>query len=91
MRPLSPDTPIEVEEIWLGLIREKGPLWSLRRTVEMSARARRAAREAVRSAHPEALPPEQDRIYLVALYGDEAMAREVVALRAEQGYYDPEP
>jgi hypothetical protein len=52
---------------------------------ELSRFARTAAREAVRSAHPEAEAREQDRILLRELYGDDEMARKVVALRAKEG------
>jgi hypothetical protein len=91
VKPLSEDTPLEVEAIWLAGIRERGPYFQLQRMVELSAFGRQAAREAVRRAHPEATEAERDEILLRELYGDPDMAREVVRLRREQGYYDRKP
>jgi hypothetical protein len=88
MKPLSADTPLEVERIWLDGIRAKGPIFQFRRTLELAALCRQAAREAVRRAHPDASLPEQDEILLRELYGDEEVAREAVALRRELGFYD---
>jgi hypothetical protein len=91
MKPLSPDTPLEVERIWLEGIRARGPLFQLQRMLELTDLCRQAAREAVRRAHPEADQPERDEILLRELYGDPEAARRVVALRREQGFYDREP
>lgn len=91
MKPLSEDTPLEVEAVWLAGIREKGPFFQLQRMIEMSALARQAVRESVRRARPEATEPERDEILLRELYGDPVAAQEVVRLRLEQGFYDREP
>lgn len=36
MKPLSSDTPLDIERIWIAAQRERGPLWRLRRAVEMT-------------------------------------------------------
>lgn len=90
MRPLYEDTPLEVEQIWLDEIRKHGPHWQLQRMIELTDLCRQAAREAVSRAYPEASQAEQDEILVRELYGDPEMAREVVARRAELGYYDSE-
>lgn len=91
MKPLSADTPLEVEEIWLDQIRARGPLFQLQRMLELTDLCRLAAREAVRRAHPQASPAERDEILLRELYGNEETARRAVALRRERGFYDRQP
>jgi hypothetical protein len=91
MQPLSPDTPLEVERVWLEGIRAKGPYFQLQRMLEMANLCRQAARSAVQRAHPDASQPERDRILLRELYGDEEMARKVVEMRRERGFYDRQP
>jgi len=91
MKPLSADTPLEVEKIWLDGIRARGPAFQLERMIELSDFCRQAAREAVRRAHPEASQPELDEILVRELYGDLAVARAVVARRRELGFYDRQP
>lgn len=89
MKPLSPDTPLEVEKIWLDGIRARGPLFQLQRAMELSDLCREAARIAIARAMPEASEAERDERLLVELYGDEEAAREVVRLRREIGFYGP--
>ncbi len=91
MTPLAKDTPLEVEKIWLEGLRQRGPLLQLRRVGELTEFCRRAAREAVRRAHPGARAWELDEILLRETYRDADMARKVVARRRELGFYDPEP
>jgi len=86
-RPLSPDTPLDVERIWLDLQRRRGPLWRLRRAVELTSLCWRAAQEAVRRAHPDATRQERDRLLLAHRYGEE-IAVEVVRRRELKGFYD---
>lgn len=88
MKPLSADTPLEVERIWLEEIRKRGPYFQLQRMIELSDFCRHAAREAVRRAHPEASPAEADEILLRELYGHEVDVRKVVELRRQLGFYD---
>ncbi len=85
-KPLSSDTPLEVERIWLALQCEHGPLWRLRRAVTMTSFCLRAAREAVRRAYPDAGPQERDRLLFAKRYGTE-VANELVRRRAEKGFY----
>ncbi len=87
MKPLSSDTPIEVERVWVAMQRERGPVWRLRRVADMIRFARQAACEAIRRAHPEASQREQDLLLLTELYGADA-ARGVVRRREEMGFYD---
>jgi hypothetical protein len=91
MKPLSADTPLEVERIWLDGIRARGPAFQLQRMIELSDFCRQAARVAVRRAHPEAGQAELDEILLRELYGDAEAARAVVARRRELGFYDRQP
>lgn len=87
MNPLSPDTPLDVERVWLAAQRERGPAWRLARAMDMTVFCRQAAREAVRRAMPDASRREQDRRLLSELYGAE-LAEGVVNRRAELGFYD---
>jgi plasmid stabilization system protein ParE len=89
--PLSPDTPLEVEEIWLAMLRERGPSSAARRLGELSDACRRAARIAVRRAHPELPPSAQEEILLRETYGDAELARQVVARKRLLGLYPDEP
>ncbi len=87
MKPLSADTPLDVEQRWIAGIRERGPVWRLQRTASLTSLCWRAAQEAFRRARPEATPLERDRWLLAERYGDEA-AREVVRRRVEKGFYE---
>jgi hypothetical protein len=87
VKPLSSDTPLEIEEIWLDELRRRGGLFQLRRLAELVDLGREAARVAVRRAHPDADRIELDEIFLRQLYGEE-IARNVIALRIERGFYD---
>ena len=91
MKPLSADTPLEIERVWLEEIRKRGPAFQLQRMIELSSFCREAARDAVRRAHPEASEAERDEILLRELYGDEVDARGVVELRRRLGFYDSQP
>ncbi|HET9211263.1 MAG TPA: hypothetical protein VFR03_12730 [Thermoanaerobaculia bacterium] len=88
MKPLSADTPLEVERIWLEEIRKRGPSFQIQRLIELSDLCRQAAREAIRRAYPEASPAEADEILLRELYGDEVDARKAIELRRQRGFYD---
>lgn len=87
MRPLSADTPLEVERIWIEAQRRLGPAGRLLRAVEMTEMCWQAGAAAVRRAHPEASPEEQDRLLLGQRYGDH-LATAVIRLRIEKGFYD---
>jgi hypothetical protein len=86
-KPLSPDTPLEVEEIWLEGIRTRGPVWRLQRLAELTQICRQGLKEAIRRANPHATEVERDEIFVRELYGEEA-ARNVIRLRIEKGFYD---
>lgn len=90
MKPLSRDTPLEVERIWLDEIRKRGPAFQIQRMIELTSFCRQSAREAVRRAHPEATEAERDEILLRELYCDDVDARKVVELRRQLGFYDPQ-
>lgn len=87
MKPLSRDTPLEVEEVWLDAVRRRGGLFQLRRLAELVHLGREAALVAVRRAHPDADPIEVDQALLREIYGEEA-ASKVVALRVKLGCYE---
>ena len=91
MKPLSSDTPLEVERVWLDEIRKRGPAFQALRMIELTNFCRQAAREAVRRAHPEASAAERDEILLRELYGEEVDSYKVVELRRQLGFYDPQP
>jgi hypothetical protein len=91
MKPLSADTPLEVERIWLDEIRKRGSAFQAQRMIELTNFCRQSAREAVRRAHPDASEAERDEILLRELYGDEVDARKVVELRRQLGFYDSQP
>ena len=86
-KPLAPDTPLEVERIWLARIREQGPLAQLRRMAELTHIGWVGARQALERLHPEAGEDEIDEWLLRERYGEDT-AREVVELKRRQGYYD---
>lgn len=88
--PLSPDTPLEVEQVWLDEIRKRGPAFQAQRMIELTNFCRQSAREAVRRAYPEASEAERDEILLRELYGNQVDARKVVELRRQLGFYDPQ-
>lgn len=87
VKPLSRDTPLEVEEVWLDALRRRGGLFQLRRLTELVHLGREAARVAVRRAHPDADPMELDQALLREIYGEEE-ARDIVALRVKLGCYE---
>lgn len=87
MKPLSRDTPLEVEEVWLEAVRRRGGLFQLRTLAELVQLGREAARVAVRRAHPEAGPLALDEARLCEVYGEET-ARDLVALRVKLGCYE---
>ncbi len=68
-------------------MRDRGPLWRLRRMASLTSLCWRAAEEAFRRARPAATPIERDRWLLAERYGDD-LAREVVRRRTEKGFYE---
>lgn len=87
MQPLSPDTPLDVEKIWIEAQRRLGPVERLRRAVEMTEFCWQAGIVAVQRAHPRATPAERDRILITERYGSE-IAEGFVAERIRRGFYD---
>jgi hypothetical protein len=87
VKPLSRDTPLEIEEVWVDELRRRGGLFQLKRLVELVDLSREAARLAILRAHPDADRCELDEVFLRELYGEEA-ARSVVALRVKLGFYE---
>lgn len=87
MKPLSRDTPLEVEEVWLEGLRQRGGLLQLQRLAELIHLGRQAEREAIRRARPGASQIELDEAFLQKVYGEEA-ARNVIALRVKHGFYE---
>lgn len=87
-KPLSDDTPLEIEEIWLAGLRARGAVWSLARMAELSLLSRQAAEVAIRRANPDATPVERDELLLTHLYGEPELARRVVELRRARKLYE---
>ena len=86
VKPLSPDTPLDVEEVWLSSQRQRGPQWRLQRAVEMTHLCWQAAQEAEKRAHPDASPKERDLRLTTLRYGEE-LAQELVRLKEKRGFY----
>ena len=87
MKPLSADTPLEVEEVWLAMQRERGPQWRLRRAMELTEFCRRAQEQAMRRAYPEASQQELDLWVATERYGAE-LAEGLIRMRTKRGFYD---
>ncbi len=87
MKPLSPDTPLDVERVWLETQRKRGPAWRLRRAVEMTHLCWRAARGADERAHPNASLKERDLRLTTVRYGED-LALELVSIKEKRGFYD---
>lgn len=86
MQPLSPDTPLQVERVWIAGLREKGPLWRLHCLVNLTSVCWRAAYDAHQRAYPQASESERDFWLLQERYGND-IAQWVVALRRQRGFY----
>jgi hypothetical protein len=69
MKPLSADTPLDVERIWITGLREKGPLWRLRHLANITSLCWRAAYDACRRARPDASDSERNFWLLQERYG----------------------
>ena len=82
MKPLSQDTPLEVERAWLDGMRAKGAPWSLYRTLELSSACWRGALAAFERAHPDATRAERDLWLLRERYGEDLARRVGEWLRA---------
>ena len=83
MKPLSSDTPLEIEHLWIAKLREKGPVWRLRRLASLTNLCWHAASEAYQRAWPRASDRERDRWLLQERYGSD-LARRVEALAARK-------
>ena len=58
MKPLMDDTPPEIEEIWLEMLRKRTPAERLRRVGELSAALQQMAEAETRRRHPDATERE---------------------------------
>ena len=87
VKPLCEDTSPEVERVWLEGLREKGPLWRLRRTVALTHFCWLSARRAFARARPEASARDRDEWWLTEAYGEE-LARKVLAHCDRIGFHD---
>jgi hypothetical protein len=83
MKPLSPDTPPEIERLWIAGLRQKGPVWRLRRLVSLTHLCWRAASEAYQRARPCTSDREQELWLLQERYGSD-LVRRVEALVARK-------
>jgi hypothetical protein len=83
MKPLALDTPLHVEKLWIAGLRERGPLWRLRRLVDMTSFCWQAAQGACQRVRPEATPMEREGWLLRERYGY-AVAHRVMALDKTQ-------
>ena len=87
MKPLSSDTPLDVERLWIAGLREKGPVWRLTSLVNLTSLCWRAAEAACRRARPRASSSERDFWLLQERYGSD-LAQRVLELRRQKGFYD---
>ncbi|MEM7248084.1 MAG: hypothetical protein AAF533_22315 [Acidobacteriota bacterium] len=87
MKPLSRDTPLEVEERWLDGLRKLSNAERLRRTISLTETFWHAGNRAARRLKPEASQRELDEFLLRHRYGDE-LATAVMAHCASIGWYD---
>ena len=83
MKPLALDTPLHVEKLWIAGLRERGPLWRLRRLVDMTSFCWQAAQGACQRIQSEATPIERQAWLLGERYGN-AVAHRVMALYRTQ-------
>ena len=80
MKPLSLDTPLPMEKRWIAGLRDRGPLWRLRRLVDMTSLCWQAAYGAYQRARPAATPMEREAWLLRERYGND-MAHRVMERR----------
>ncbi len=90
MHPLSVDTPLEIERVWIAGLREKGPTWRLQQLASITSLCWRAAADAYQRTHPDASASERDYWLLQERYGHD-LAQRVVVLRRQRGFYDDQP
>ena len=86
MKPLAHDTRLHIEKIWLAGLRDRGPLWRLRRLVGMTSFCWQAAYDAFRRAQPEATPLAREAGLLQERYGHD-IAHRVIELCQSRGVY----
>lgn len=84
MKPLAQDTPLHVEKLWIAGLRDRGPLWRLRRLIGMTSFCWQATYEAFRRARPEATPIAREAGLLQERYGH-ALAHRVIELYQSRG------
>ena len=87
MKPLSADTPLDVERRWIAGLRKKGSAWRLRQLASVTSLCWRAAHDACRRARPDDSDSERDFWLLQERYGHD-IAQCVVDLRRQRGFYD---
>ena len=86
MKPLSADTPLAAERVWIEGLRDKGPVWRLHQLASITSLCWHAADEACRRAQPDASDDERDFWLLQERYGRD-IAQRVVNLRRQKGFY----
>jgi hypothetical protein len=75
MKPLSRDTELPVEQLWIAGLRDKGPLWRLRRLVDMTSLCWHATYGAFQRTRPEITPLEREAWLLQERYGHDLAQR----------------
>ena len=86
MKPLAQDTPLQVEKIWIAGLRDRGPLWRLRRLVGMTSFCWQAAYDAFRRVQPAATSMAREAWLLRERYGND-VAHRVIELSQSRGLY----
>src|SRR5262250_2082109 len=84
MKPLAQDTPLHVEKLWIAGLRDRGPLWRLRRLVGLTSFCWQGAYDAYRRAQPEATPLVREAWLLQERYGHD-IAHRVLELCQSRG------
>src|SRR5262249_777416 len=84
MKPLAQDTPLHIEKLWLAGLRDREPLWRLRRLVGMTSFCWQGAYDAYRRVQPEATALTREAWLLRERYGDD-IAERVLGLYQSRG------
>jgi hypothetical protein len=84
MEPLSEDTPLPVERLWLAGLRARGPLWRLQKLVHLTGFCWQAAQAAFQRARPGASLTEREAWLFQERYSS-AIPHRVLALCRQKG------
>jgi hypothetical protein len=84
MKPLSEDTPLHIERLWLAGLRARGPLGRLQSLLYLTSFCWQAARIAIQRVQPQLNRREQEAWLFTERYGS-TLAPQVLAQQQTQG------